>query len=123
MNPERRVEGGVMRTKRTEYKHVRLWPDGTPTVSGTRLKVKHIAEVYNGGQKPEEIQASYTSHTLGEIYSALAYYLDHKEAMDHQIEQDKREVARLWAEIQAWQGPSLTREQLLERRGKLDRVS
>ncbi|MGD9894811.1 MAG: DUF433 domain-containing protein [Dehalococcoidia bacterium] len=111
-----------MRTKRTEYKHVLLWPDGTPTVSGTRLKVKHVAAEYDHGRTPEEIQESYPSHALAEIYSALAFYFDHKEEMDRNMEEDAREEERLWAEIQNRQGPSPTREELVERHHARDRV-
>ena len=81
-----------MRTRRTEYKHVRLWPDGTPTVSGTRLKVKHIAALHRfNGKSAEELQQAFPPHTLAEMYSALAYYYDHKEEIDHEIEEDDRE--------------------------------
>lgn len=104
-----------MRTKKTAYKHVLLWPDGTPTVSGTRLKVKHVAAAYNSGRRPEEIQQGYPSHPLAEIYSALAYYFDHKDEMDRAMDEDEREAARLWEEIQARQGPSPTRKELEER--------
>ena len=81
-----------MRTKRTEYKHVLLWPDGTPTVSGTRLKVKHVAALHrNGSRTAEELQQAFPPHTLAEMYSALAYYYDHKEEFDREIEEDDRE--------------------------------
>jgi uncharacterized protein (DUF433 family) len=84
-------------------------------VSGTRLKVKHVAAAYNSGRCPEDIQQGYPSHSLAEIYSALAYYFDHKEEMDRRMEEDEREEERLWAEIQERQGPSPTREELLAR--------
>jgi uncharacterized protein (DUF433 family) len=104
-----------MRTKKTPYKHIRLWPDGTPTVSGTRLKVKHVAAAYRGGASAEEIQQMYPDHTLGEIFSALAYYLDRKDEMHRAMDADEREAVRLWEEIQVRQGPSPTRQELEER--------
>jgi len=111
-----------MRTTKTEYKHVLLWPDGTPTVSGTRLKLKFVAGLYRDGTSAEEIQRMYPDHSLAEIFSALAYYLDHKEQMDRAMDEGEREAERLWKEIQARQGPSPTREQLEERRRALGRV-
>jgi uncharacterized protein (DUF433 family) len=89
-----------MRTKRTEYKHVLLWPDGTPTVSGTRLKVKHLAALHRYNAKgPEELVDAFPPHTLAEMYSALAYYYDHKADMDQQMDEDERdfEEARIAA--------------------------
>lgn len=89
-----------MRTKRTEYKHVRLWPDGTPTVRGTRLKVKFIGADYRDGASAEAIQQDYPEYSLAEIHSAIAYYLDHKEQMDREWDEAKR-----WVEEQraAWE--------------------
>jgi uncharacterized protein (DUF433 family) len=105
-----------METTKTEYKHVLLWPDGTPTVSGTRLKVKHVAAAHRyRGLGPHELVESYPPHTLGEMYSALAFYYDHKDEMDRQMDEDEREAERLWIEIQLRQGPSPTREELLAR--------
>ena len=105
-----------MRTKRTAYKHVLLWPDGTPTVSGTRLKVKHVAAMHRySGKSPEALVESFPPHTLAEMCSALAFYYDHKDAMDRQMEEDEREADRLWKEIQERQGPSPSREELLAR--------
>lgn len=96
-----------MRTKRTEYKHVLLWPDGTPTVSGTRLKVKHLAALHrNGGKTVEALRDAYPDYSPGEIYSALAYYYDHRKEIDREIERGREEVARIRAEIEAEQGGS-----------------
>jgi uncharacterized protein (DUF433 family) len=102
-----------MRTRRTDYKHILLWPDGTPTVGGTRLKVKHLAELHRYNHlSPEELQQSYPSHSLGEIYSALAYYYDHKEEIDRQIDTDDRDEEALIADIEALQGGWPARERV-----------
>jgi len=91
-----------MRTKKTEYKHVLLWPDGTPTASGTRLKVKHLAALHRyNGKTPEQLAESFPPHTLAEMYSALAYYYDHKAEMDSEMEQDREEFER--ARDAAWE--------------------
>ena len=89
-----------MRTKRTEYKHVRLWPDGTPTVSGTRLKVKFVGAAYRDGATAEEIQQDYPDYTLAEIHSAIAYYLDHKGEMDRAWDEAERRAEECRA---AWE--------------------
>ncbi len=38
------------------------------------------------GWSAEEIQLQHPSLTLGQIYSALAYYADHREALEKDIE-------------------------------------
>ena len=87
-------------TTPTAYAHIVLWPDGTPTVSGTRLKVKHVAIEYRYGARPEEIQQKFPTHTLGEIFSALAYYADHKDQIDRQLEEGERVATE---HRQAWE--------------------
>ncbi len=84
-----------MESTKTEYKHILLWPDGTPTVSGTRLKVKHVAAAHRSrGLGPDELVESFPPHTLGEMYCALAYYYDHKEAIDHELDEDDRQFVQ-----------------------------
>jgi uncharacterized protein (DUF433 family) len=95
-----------MRTKQTAYKHVRLWPDGTPTISGTRLKVKHVAALHRyNGRTPQELVESFPPHTLGEMYSALAYYYDHQPELDREMDEDQREFEE--ARAAAWETSSL----------------
>ncbi len=101
-----------MRTKKTEYKHILLWPDGTPTVSGTRLKLKFVAGLYRDGVHAEEIQRMYPMHTLAEIFSALAYYFDHRESIDDQMDEADQKADELWKEIQSRQGAFPTRAEL-----------
>ncbi len=76
----------------TGYRHISLKREsGKPKIAGTRINVEHImaAHVY-GGLSAEAIAQAYPPLTLGEIYMALAYYYDHKEAIDHQIEAGRR---------------------------------
>ncbi len=89
-----------MRTKRTEYKHVRLWPDGTPTVGGTRLKVKFIGAAYRRGADAAEIQADYPEYSLAQIHCAIAYYLDHKDEMDRAWDEAEQRIQESRAEWQ-----------------------
>jgi uncharacterized protein (DUF433 family) len=114
--------GTVMRTRRTEYKHVFLWPDGTPTVSSTWLKVKHVAGLYRDGTSAEEIQRMFRDHSLAEIFSALAYYVDNEKQINRRMDDDEREADQLWSEIQVRQGPSPTRQLLEQRRHALGRA-
>jgi len=57
---------------------------------------------------PEEIQRQHPHLTLGQIYSALAYYHDHQDEMDRDIERRVQQVAAIRADI----GPSAIRAKL-----------
>lgn len=63
------------------------------------------------GWSPEEIQFQHSHLTLGQVYSALAYYSDHRAELDRDIQARLHVVDRLQTEA----GPSPLAERL---RGK-----
>ncbi len=71
----------------TGYEHISLDERKTPIITGTTLKViELIQEKLAYGWSAEEIQVQHSSLTLGQIYSALAYYADHHDELDNEIE-------------------------------------
>lgn len=75
----------------TAYAHIFLSDTGIPNISGTRFKVKHLAaEHRNGGWNAEELREAHDFLTLAEIYSALAYYYDHKDEIDRELDEGDR---------------------------------
>jgi uncharacterized protein (DUF433 family) len=101
-----------MKLTTTEYKYVELDERNVPIIAGTTMK---IVELVTGqiahGWSPEELHFQHPYLTMSQIYSALAYYWDHKEELDADIkrreeyaEQSRREagespfVARLRAQ-------------------------
>jgi len=71
----------------TPYEHVQLDASGTPVISGTTMKVIELVMAQMAyGWSPEELHFQHPYLTLGQIHSALAYYWDHKEALDAEIE-------------------------------------
>ena len=52
--------------------------DGVPTIEGTGIRVKDVAEAYeHSGYDPDEITQLYPDLTLSDVHRALAYYYDH----------------------------------------------
>ncbi|PSP48579.1 DUF433 domain-containing protein [Halobacteriales archaeon QH_3_68_24] len=48
--------------------------DGAPTIEGTGIRVKDVAEAYeHSGYDPDEIVQLYPDLTLGDVHRALAY--------------------------------------------------
>lgn len=47
----------------------------------------------------EDIQRQHPALTLGQIYSALAYYYDHQEELDREIDKGLRDVAQIRASL------------------------
>ena len=87
----------------TRYEHVVLDEEGTPTIAGTTMKVKElVAERLAWGWSPEELLINHPYLTLGQIFSALAYYADHQAEIEQAIEADLDYMDRLRRET----GPS-----------------
>ena len=72
---------------KTRYEHVVLDEKGVSIVAGTNMKVIEIVlEKTAYGRSPaEELHFQHPYLTLGQIYSALAYYWDHQDALDQDI--------------------------------------
>jgi uncharacterized protein (DUF433 family) len=93
-----------------EYAHIVCLPkvmSGEPHIAGHRIRVRDIVAARDrGGFTPEEIAASVYPHlTLAQVYSALAYYEDHRQQIDGAV----RSEAQLIGQFQQ-QYPELVRD-------------
>lgn len=96
-----------------EYPHISLTPDGVPVITGAGTKVVQIVLDHLAyGSDAEEIHREFPYLSLSAIHCALAYYYDHKEKMDEDIERRKQKVEDIKAKLDAIQGPSPLRERL-----------
>jgi uncharacterized protein (DUF433 family) len=78
---------------KTTYEHIILDESAAPQIAGANTKVvelvlDHIAY----GWSPEELRLQHPHLTLGQIYSALAYYWDHQTELDQDIERRLHDV-------------------------------
>ena len=70
----------------TEYKHILLSDSQVPFIQGTSMKVGElITSVQAYGWSPEELHLQYPHLSMSQIYSALAYYWEHKTEIDEDI--------------------------------------
>lgn len=75
----------------SEYPHIDFDAKDQPVLAGTTLKVVELVMAQRAhGWSPEELHFQHPYLSLGQIYSALAYYWDHKSALDADIEQRSR---------------------------------
>ncbi len=72
--------------RRTTYPHVVKTTGvcgGEATIEGTRIAVWHIVEFYYSlGMSVEEILLEWEHLTPAQVFSALAYYHDHRDEID-----------------------------------------
>jgi len=77
----------------TRYEHVVLNETHVPLISGTTMKVVELVLAQTAyGWTAEELHLQFPHLTLGQIYSALAYYWDHREELDVDIENRIKKV-------------------------------
>ncbi len=75
----------------TIYEHVQIDAGGVPIIAGTNMKVVELVMAQLAhGWSPEELHFQHPYLSLGQIHSALAYYWDHKEELDADIERRRQ---------------------------------
>jgi len=80
----------------TRYEHVVLDDRGVPIIAGTKTKViELIVERMAYGWSPEELHYQHPYLSLGQIFSALAYYADHADELDRAIADDLEAVEKM----------------------------
>jgi uncharacterized protein (DUF433 family) len=110
MEPE-----GVQHTQTLETPRIVRTPGtcgGKPRIDGHRIKVAHIAICHERmGMSADEIVTGHPTITLAQVHSALAYYYEHKDEIDAEIEEGERFVEELKAK-----SPPSKLQKLLEAR-------
>jgi len=84
---------------KTEYVHIVRTSGivgGEPRIAGRRIRVRDVVAARDlGGLTPEEIAASvYPELTLAEVYSALAYYEDHRDEIERATRRESPLIRR-----------------------------
>jgi uncharacterized protein (DUF433 family) len=80
----------------TRYENIGLNKEKVPVILGSTMKVIELVLAHLAyGWSPEELYFQFPYLTLGQIYSALAYYWDHREELDQDIEKRLSSVDQL----------------------------
>ncbi|MEX2315709.1 MAG: DUF433 domain-containing protein [Pirellulales bacterium] len=92
------------------YPHIEVRENGKAYINGTGFKVRMLVEEHLAGVSPAEMEREHPQLTLSQIYSALAFYHDHKREIDDEM----AELTRFAEEFRAQQGESLMAKKLRE---------
>jgi uncharacterized protein (DUF433 family) len=83
----------------TSYEHIVLDDGGVAWIEGANTKVVElVAAAKAHGWSAEELTYQHPHLTLGKVHSALAYYWDHREEIDADLERRAAVVEELRAE-------------------------
>ncbi|HAX77753.1 MAG TPA: hypothetical protein DCY88_18425 [Cyanobacteria bacterium UBA11372] len=92
----------------TEYKYIELDERHVPIIAGTTMKVVELVEAQIAyGWSPAELHLNHRYLSMSQILSALAYYWDHKQELDAEIQ--RREEYIKQAEMEAGESPLAAR--------------
>ncbi len=81
------IKTGAYMIVETCYEHVGLNKEQVPVILGSTMKVVELVLAHLAyGWSPEELHFQFPHLTMGQIHSALAYYWDHREELDEDIE-------------------------------------
>lgn len=95
------------------------WEDGTIRIIGSRVQLDSIVHHFKLGATAEQIQDSFPSLQLREIYGAIFYYLEHTSVVEEYLRQQgeaEEETCRL---IESRPETAALRERIRQRRSQL----
>ncbi len=79
---------------------IKFWKegkDGALRIGDTRVSLDSVYHRYISGASAQEIQESFPSLRLSEVYAALAYILDNREEVDEYIRRGEIHAAKVEA--------------------------
>ena len=86
---------GVSEGVPTEHPHIERRPGvcgGAPVIRGTRIAVRHVALLHNEGANVADVLATYPHLQASWVHDAISYYLDHREEIEREIEENRIEA-------------------------------
>ena len=80
--------------QKLQYPYITSSPEiahGSPIIAGTRIAVRTIAGYYQMGMDVDEILATLPHLAPAQVHSALAYYFDHQNEIDADLQDSSDE--------------------------------
>lgn len=84
-------------------------------IGSSRVTLDSILNSYQQGSTPEEIAIQFSTLRLEDIYSAIAYYLNHRQEIDRYLEQRNQQAQQIRQQLTQKHNLVNLREHLLER--------
>ena len=93
--------------------------DGTVRITGSRVTLDTIIGAFQKGATAEQIQDSFPSLSLAQIYGAIAWYLDHQAEAEDYLKERNAEAETIRQEIENQPEQAAFRETMRQRREQL----
>lgn len=94
------------------------WEDGTIRIGSSRVLLELVVHHFKQGATAEQIQHSFPSLTLGEVYGAIYYYLEHAEEVEEYLASQERQAEEVERTVRGAQVATSLQKPLEERRAR-----
>src|SRR5260370_10356672 len=88
--------------------------EGSIRLTGSRITFDTLMAAFKKGNSAEQIQDSFPSLSLTQIYGAIAWYLDHQAEAEDYLKELETDVEGIRQEIKNKPGRAALRERLRE---------
>jgi uncharacterized protein (DUF433 family) len=92
---------------------------GTVRVTGSRVTLDTLVAAFKKGATAEQIQDSFPSLSLRQIYGVIAFYLDHQDDVEAYLKERRAEAEAIRKEIEGQPQYKEFRERIRRRRAEL----
>src|SRR5688572_5256778 len=93
--------------------------NGTVRLNGSRVTFDTLVAAFKRGNTAEQIQDSFPSLSLAQIYGAIAWYLNHQVDADNYLKERETEAQAIRQEIESQPEQAAFRETMRPRREQL----
>ncbi|MGA3328869.1 MAG: DUF433 domain-containing protein [Terriglobia bacterium] len=97
---------------------LKAWEDGTLRVGSTRVLLDLVVHHFKQGGTAEQIQHSFPSLTLREIYGVIFYYLERTEEVEKYLANQETKAEEIEQLLRSRQSPTSLQNRLEERRAR-----
>ena len=93
--------------------------DGSVRLTGSRVTLDTLVSAFKRGNTAEQIQDSFPSLSLSQIYGTIAWYIDHQNEAEEYLRERQTEADAIRREIESQPAYSEFRETIHRRRDQL----
>ena len=98
---------------------LKAWEDGTIRVGSTSVLLDLVVHHFKQGATAEQIQHSFPSVTLRDIYGAIFYYLEHTEEVETYLANQEIQAEEIEQTLRNVQVPNCAQKCLEARRARI----
>src|SRR5260370_13474228 len=86
--------------EKTQAMPLRLAEDGTIRIATSRVSLDSVLQHYKLGASAEQIAQKFPAVDLADVYTAISYYLNHKETVEQYLREQEAKGDELQAKIE-----------------------